>query len=140
MLVLLAIVVAVIWTFQKIDKNDEAISAVYPVDAVDFLEESGLSSERGFNSYGWGGYLIWRGIPVFVDGRADVYGDQFLFHYLNAFDVTGQWREPLDDYDVSYVLIDPADHLGLLLTEADDWEEVYEDGVARIFVAVGDEG
>jgi hypothetical protein len=136
-LVILAIVVAAIWTFQKIDKNDEVISAVYPVDAVDFLEESGLSNERGFNSYGWGGYLIWRGIPVFVDGRADVYGDEFLFHYLNAFDVTDKWREPLDDYDVSYVLIDPADHLGLLLTEADGWDEVYEDDVAQIFVAVG---
>jgi hypothetical protein len=67
------------------------------------------------------------------------YGDQFLFHYLNAFDVTDKWREPLDDYDVSYVLIDPADHLGLLLTEADDWDEVYEDDVAQIFVAAGDQ-
>ena len=36
---------------------------------------SGLAEQPGYNSYNWGGYLIWRGLPVFVDGRADVYGD-----------------------------------------------------------------
>lgn len=33
-----------------------------------------------FNSYNWGGYLLWAlpEYPVFVDGRADLYGDEIL--------------------------------------------------------------
>jgi hypothetical protein len=29
--------------------------------------------EKVLNPYDWGGYLAWRGIAVFVDGRADLY-------------------------------------------------------------------
>ena len=48
--------------------------------AVEFLRahpESGAI----YNDYGWGGYLIWKLYPqrkVYIDGRADVYGDAFM--------------------------------------------------------------
>ena len=48
---------------------------VFPVGAVDFIERTGIDGNI-FNSYEFGGYLIWRGYPerrVYVDGRSDVY-------------------------------------------------------------------
>ncbi|MCL2715268.1 MAG: hypothetical protein FWD68_11945 [Alphaproteobacteria bacterium] len=43
-----------------------------PVAAVDAIERHQL--KRVFNEYGYGGYLIWRDIPVFIDGRTELYG------------------------------------------------------------------
>ncbi len=41
----------------------------YPAGAAAFLREK-LPAARVFNTYEYGGYLIWRGVPVFIDGRA----------------------------------------------------------------------
>ena len=43
----------------------------YPVGGVDYVRAAGLC--RVIAEYAWGGYLILRGVPVFIDGRADVY-------------------------------------------------------------------
>lgn len=130
----LALLVTLLWTAAKLEGNETAIAARYPVTAVDYLEQSGLAATRGYNSYNWGGYLIWRGLPVFVDGRADVYGDTFLFYYLRTFDVTENWQEPLDQFGVQYVLMERGSALTILLAASRQWQEVYRDEVAQIFV------
>lgn len=123
-----------LWAFDIIAGQDEVVQERFPVAAVDFLEAQGLSEGRGFNDYGWGGYLIWRGIPVYVDGRADVYGDDFLFFYQQAALVQEGWREPLQQYDVNYALLHKEARLGVMLQEVGGWREVYADELARIFV------
>jgi hypothetical protein len=114
-------------------KNDKAIAALYPVEAVNFLEQEDSIGPLGYNNYNWGGYLIWRGIPVFVDGRADVYMDEFLLYYMQAYQAKPDWQEPLYDFDVDYVLMERDTPLTVLLAERDDWREVYRDDVAQIF-------
>jgi len=132
----LALLAAAGWSGSKIAANGEAIARRYPVAAVDYLEAEGLADARGYNSYGWGGYLIWRSIPVFVDGRADVYGDAFLFYYLETMELQETWREPLAAYDVSYMLLQQGSGLTTLLATSEEWREVYADGLAQIFVRV----
>ena len=123
-----------LWVGQNIAQNDEKIAIQYPVTAVDYLQESGLAEQNGYNSYNWGGYLIWRGLPVFVDGRADVYGDDFLHNYRLTFDSSLKWQEPLDQYQVDYLLMERGDPLNTLLATSSDWQEEYSDDVAQIFV------
>jgi hypothetical protein len=125
--------IAVTWIVIKVQGNAEAIAESFPVAAVDYLESSGLAEQRGYNSYNWGGYLIWRDIPVFVDGRADVYGDEFLLYYRRTFDLTSQWRQPLDEYEVDYVIIERFSPLSNLLVASDQWLESYTDDVATVF-------
>ena len=50
------------------------------------LAAAARSGSRGpvFNSEGFGGYLTFRGIPTFIDGRAELYGNAFLDGYLMA--------------------------------------------------------
>ncbi len=134
LILLVAVATAVFYTITKIDNNQTAIAARYPVAAVDYLEASGLDEARGYNSYNWGGYLIWRGVPVFVDGRADVYGDPFLLFYRETFEVQSTWQEPLDEYNVDYVLMERGTPLTAVLTASPDWTQVYEDKIAQIFV------
>lgn len=122
-----------------IASNDDALADLYPVDAVDAILDSELADANGYNAYEWGGYLIWRDVPVFIDGRADVYGDDFMNLYFTAENVEADWREPLDLYDVEYVLLPEDADLGVLLAEAEDWQSVYTDAVAEVFVRCTDD-
>jgi len=133
LLLIVAVIAAGLWVFNKTQQNEMAIAEQFPVSAVDFLESSGLDEQRGYNSYNWGGYLIWRGIPVFVDGRADVYGDDFLHNYRRTYDLNLRWNEPLADYDVDYVLMESSHSLLSLLETSDEWEQEYRDDVAAIY-------
>ena len=102
-----------------------------------FLEAEGLTSLRGYNSYNWGGYLIWRDVPVFVDGRADVYGDTFLFEYREAFDASGGWERPLNNFNIDYVIMERGSSLNTLLALHPDWESIYLDEIAQIYLRKG---
>jgi len=121
---------------QVIGNNPRALQEYYPLAALDYIESAGLSQARMYNSYNWGGYLLWRGYRVFIDGRADVYGDEFINEYLLAYQLRGDWRQPLEKYSVDYVLIESRASLATLLTESADWEKVYEDEVAVVFTRV----
>ena len=122
------------WTAVKIIGNEAAITERFPVTAVDYLEQSGLAQTHGYHSYNWGGYLIWRGVPVFIDGRADVYGDDFIFYYRQAMDITPSWRDPLAAYQVAYVLMETDSPLFTVLAASGDWQPVYTDDLAEIWV------
>lgn len=135
-ILLLAVLAAGVWVLQKTAVNETAIAEQYPVAAIDFLEQQGLTEQRIYNSYNWGGYLIWRNIPVFVDGRADVYGDDFLFFYLQAYEGRETWVQPLDQFGAGYVLMEHTSVLSTILLTSPEWQEVYSDGIARIFARV----
>ena len=37
-----------------------------------------------FNDYSFGGWLVFKGVRPFIDGRSDMYGDDLLKLYLDA--------------------------------------------------------
>lgn len=106
----------------------------FPAAAVDFLKAQSVKGEL-YNSYGWGGYLIWRLYPmrVFIDGRADVYGDVFIEEFLRAYRTNGDWQSELARYNVGTVLIEPDAPLALQLAQDTTWRKVYEDKLAIVF-------
>lgn len=134
LILVLALLAATVWIGRRLNNIQPLITQLYPVAAVDYLETHDLADKRIFNDYSFGGYLIWRGIPVFADGRADVYGDDFLFYYLQTYAVQADWQEPLNDWNVEVVLISQGSSLAALLNASPDWNQVYADDVAVIFV------
>jgi hypothetical protein len=121
---------------KVVGKQTAIEGATYPAAAVEFLRahpESGAI----YNEYGWGGYLIWKLYPqreVYIDGRADVYGDDFMEEMLGTMSGERTWREPLDRYGVRTVIIKPDVPLASLLRQdATTWRSVYEDQQAVIF-------
>lgn len=109
-----------------------------PVDAVEFAENNGIRG-RVFNTYHFGGYLIYKGFPkdgVFVDGRADMY-DAFLKNYFDVVDLKPEWKEVLDRFDIAWMMITANSPLSVLLLETDQWSLVYADKVANVFVRNG---
>jgi hypothetical protein len=139
LVLVLVVAVTLLWTAVRLSNNYLAVEKTFPVAAADFLEESGLAQTNIYNHYEWGGYLIWRRIPVFIDGRTELYGNDFFLAYLQAFDARHNWHEPLDDYDVETVLMPANSALATVLTASEEWGEVYMDDQARIFQRTGRE-
>jgi hypothetical protein len=107
----------------------------FPAAAVEFLRAHG-EADRLFNAYGWGGYLIWKLYPqhrVFIDGRADVYGDALVEQYLSAEGGERGWRATLDECDINAAMLAPDAPLASLLATDAGWRKVYEDKQAVIF-------
>jgi hypothetical protein len=134
--VILAGVVALapFWSAAKLRDNSDVIASVYPVAAVDFLERTGLIEKHGYNPYDWGGYLIWRRVPVFIDGRADVYGAAFFEYNLKVALATPDWSTPLDEQGCVYALAKRDGPEATVLRTSTAWCERYADAIARIFV------
>lgn len=104
-----------------------------PKAAVDAAIQAG-STGHVLNEYGFGGYLIYRGIPVFIDGRADLYGDRHMDAYFDA--VTSSKPEKiqktLDDFKISWTLLPPNSPALLYLNTRPDWKKIYEDDIAVV--------
>jgi hypothetical protein len=113
--------------------------AKFPAAAVDFIQSQQIQGGI-YNTYAWGGYLIWRFVEhpparVFIDGRADVYGDMFIENvYLKTYRGGTDWREPLERYNVRVVLIEPEAPLAAQLARDAVWKPVYVDKQAVVYV------
>jgi hypothetical protein len=107
-----------------------------PVEAVQFIHANNLPGLM-FNSYNWGGYLIWHlypDYPVFIDGRTDLYDDEFIRQYVKVTLARPGWREVLDQYSVNFILIESDSILVAFLEESDEWPCIYTDDMATIFI------
>jgi hypothetical protein len=133
-LVLMAVVAGGAWVTHVAIENRDVEARHYPLDALAYVDESGLAERRMYNSYNWGGYLLWRGYKVYIDGRADVYLDEFMDEYNLAYQLRGDWRQPLERYDVEYILIESGASFEALLEASDEWTRAYRDDQAVIFV------
>jgi hypothetical protein len=90
-----------------------------------------------FNSEGFGGYLTFRGIPTFIDGRAELYGNAFLDGHLRA--ARGDavtLSQLLDRYGVTWTLLQPQEGAVSHLDALPGWRRVYADAEAVIHVRV----
>ncbi|MBN1639595.1 MAG: hypothetical protein JXA09_00075 [Anaerolineae bacterium] len=133
-LVVVALVACAGWVSIVAADNLDVEARRYPLEALAYIDAQGLGDQRMYNSYNWGGYLLWRGYRVFIDGRADVYLDAFMDEYVLAYQLAGDWRRPLDRYDVDYVLIEAGIPLATLLEESVEWMRVYVDAQAVIYM------
>jgi hypothetical protein len=85
------------------------------------------------NSYEFGGYLIFNGVPTFVDGRFELFGNQFLQRYFDSMALTNsdQAAQFLKQYNVHWALLRPGEPIAFLL-KADGWVQLYRDNFAIV--------
>lgn len=114
----------------------------YPVAACDWLlnymEDNNISKEnlKIYNEYNFGSYLVFRGIPSFIDSRCDLYtpefnGDPDKDIFSDALSVTGanyNYQDIFDKYGVKHVMIYSSTDLNVMLRKDSNYEELYNDG------------
>ncbi|HVM60634.1 MAG TPA: tetratricopeptide repeat protein [Verrucomicrobiae bacterium] len=113
---------------------------IVPMKALDVMMElpPGLNV---FNTFLSGGPLIWRGYPQwrpFCDGRANLYGREFVDQYRGAMYDPNEWEKWMRQRSVSVAFIQygTADDRALLqyLVKSPMWDMLYFDHAACIFV------
>lgn len=113
---------------------DRAISRDYPVNAINFLRRYPLPGPL-YNNLNWGGFLMWYlpDLPVAIDGRNDLYGDDLDRIFFNS--ETASQAYTTDPYlnEAGVVILDSQLPLAKVLTIDPRFSLVYQDPVATVF-------
>jgi hypothetical protein len=103
----------------------------FPTAAASFVMTSHPPGPL-LNHYNWGGYFIWKLYPaykVYIDGRADLYGDSFMDEFAAIYYLKGMkgksWQDPLDKWGIQTVVLPPDAPLVLALRGMPAWKEVF---------------
>ena len=112
----------------------------FPAAAASFLKNSRPAGPM-LNHYNWGGYFIWKLFPeyrVYIDGRADLYGDTFMDEFATSYYLKGKsWQDPLNQWKIQTVVLPPDAPLTVALQALPAWKEVFADSQAVILTRQG---
>lgn len=115
----------------------------FPAAAASFLMTSRPLGPL-LNHYNWGGYFIWKLFPdykVYIDGRADLYGDTFMDDFAATYYLKGKtWQDPLSQWGIQTVVLPPDAPLTLALRGLPPWKEVFADSQAVVLTRAGSGG
>jgi hypothetical protein len=111
--------------------------AITPQAAVDAALAAGAQGQV-LNDYGFGGYLIHRKIPVFIDGRSDMYGDAYLEAMLRAFNLRDRKDliQLIDKHRFGWSVLANGTPAVAVLDELPGWRRVYTDAHAVAHIRI----
>jgi hypothetical protein len=132
--VLLLILSAPATRFNK-REFDRAISADYPVNAVNFLRRIPFTGPL-YNNLNWGGFLMWYlpELPVAVDGRNDLYGDDLDRLFYGSESAFPSYKTDPYLEEAGVVVLDSQLPLAKVLTIDPRFQLIYRDQIATVFV------
>jgi hypothetical protein len=111
----------------------------FPEGALKFLQEHNVTG-RLFNSYGFGGYLIWRDNErkVFIDGRyRRVYTPAEYGEYKAAVDSADGWKAAEQKHRFDYAVLEYdllSQRFPAHLVNNPDWALVYWDNHSLVYL------
>ena len=140
----IVIMLLVSYHFYEPKENDEYIDETdYPVQACDYiLENIDLGTARFYNEYNYGSYMIYRGIPVFIDSRADLYAPEFsgreediFMDFINVSSIADFYEDTFEKYDITHVITYKNSKMNMIIKETQDpnYLELYEDDYFTIY-------
>lgn len=109
-----------------------------PETAMRFIKENSFEKEM-FNSYSFGGALIWRLFPerkVFIDGRIPLYGGDFYNEYLQfeANPSSEMWNRLQEKYNLNFAVlkISGPENPAAIRNASGEWQTVFWDSAIII--------
>jgi len=142
---LLSLIVILIGIYFIKEKEGETFvnKATYPVEASDWiLNNLNLEEIKLFNEYNYGSYLLYRGIPVFIDSRADLYAPEFntptgkvedgqdiFTDFIDASSLNVFYEDIFEKYDITHVILKRNSKINLMICNTNDgkYNCIYED-------------
>ena len=140
----ISIVLIIALTIIRPKLNDKFVDETsYPVQAAEYiLANMDLSTMRIYNEYNYGSYLVFKGIPVFIDSRAELYTPQFngvkkddktyegrdiFSDYLNISNIGTYYENKFEEYGITHVLLKKNTKLNIFISRDDNYKELYSD-------------
>lgn len=117
--------------------SGNALSILYPARAVQYLREHPCQGNL-FNSYNFGGYLIWQlpGQKVYIDGRMPSWehGDStYMKEYLRILENESYRNEQFAQYDIECVLVENTAKIRTQLKNQ-GWKVVVDDEYSSLLL------
>jgi hypothetical protein len=114
---------------------ERAVAEKFPARAVAFVEGHGYAGPV-YNHFNWGGYLTRAlpRLPVGLDGRTNLHGDERLLRIENTWAGRDGWEADPELSASNLVIADATMALTALLRRDGRFEVAYEDSVAVVFV------
>ena len=127
--------------------SDYIDDSSYPVDASDWiLSNLDVNSMKLYNEYNYGSYLLFRGIPVFIDSRCDLYSPEFnedkqnniegrdiFSDALNIPAISVNYESKFNEYGVTHVMLYSNAKLAMILEDDSNYKTIYDEGNFKIF-------
>ena len=115
----------------------------YPVEAAEWIIDNlDLEKIRLYNEYNFGSYLLYRGIPVFIDSRADLYAPEFntdtgdsedgrdiFSDFINSSNIGTYYGKIFQKYDITHIIVKANSKINMLIKNADSekYDLLYSD-------------
>ena len=122
------------------EKLRQGEANVFPKRACDEVLKGGYDGPL-YNSFNWGGYLIWRlyteddrQLKVSIDGRTNLHGEERIRRALDTWAGRKGWRDDPELASARLVIIEATAPLCELLRTDTRFRRVYEDEQAVVFV------
>lgn len=130
--------------------NEIVDESAYPVQACDYiLENIDLGKAKFYNEYNYGSYMLFRGIPVFIDSRADLYAPEFsgkdddiFSDFINTSNIGTFYEDTFDKYGITHVITYKNSKMNMIITKTHDpkLKQLYSDKYFVIYERVNDNG
>ena len=132
------------------DKLDDRFTdpTTYPIQACNYiLENVDLENARFYNEYNYGSYMIFRGIPVFIDSRADLYAPEFsgkeddiFMDFIETSGVSRFYEDTFEKYDITHVITYKNSKVNMIIEKTKDknYEQLYSDDYFVIYKRLND--
>lgn len=141
---MILIMLGLSYHFYEPKEDDEYIDeSDYPVQACDFiLENIDLENARFYNEYNYGSYLIFRGIPVFIDSRADLYAPEFsgkdediFMDFINTSGIGTFYEDTFEKYDITHVITYKNSKMNMIIQKTNDpnYKQLYQDNYFTVY-------
>ena len=121
------------------DKVDDKYidESSYPVQACDYiLKNIDLGKARFYNEYNYGSYMLFIGIPVFIDSRADLYAPEFsgksddiFMDFIETSGIAKFYEDIFKKYDITHVITYENSKMNMIIEKTKDpnYKQLYKD-------------
>ncbi len=105
----------------------------YPVAAANYIREHKLPQPL-FNAFEWGGFLTWYlpEYPVAIDGRTDLYGDEFIIQYSKVMNAEVRYTDFPALANARTIVLPRSAIMAEALNTVPGYKVAYSDGVALV--------
>lgn len=134
-ILLIAIVVVIGCNLYRDKMDDEYVSeSSYPTKASEYiLNNIDLSTAKFYNEYNYGSYMLYSGIPVFIDSRADLYDPEFnedvnvFKDFLDISNMNTDYEKKFEEYGITHVIMYKNSKLNSVIKLDNNYNELYSD-------------
>ena len=129
MISVLIIILSLYFIKEKI-KSKYVDEKTYPVQMSEFIlqyfDENNINIKnvRLYNEYNYGSYLLFKGIPVFIDSRCDLYAPEYnggrdiFMDFIKSSNLDIWFEDIFKKYDITHVILYKDSKMNMIIQEA----------------------